>query len=472
MNSWLDRLYNNSPVLVQNIMVSLYGLLWRLRRFGGHFNKELKKAKQREKFSEEQWINYQQEQLRKLLIHCYKNVPYYQNKFFEKGLYANFLKNITLQELKLLPVLTKEDLRIYGENQLISKKKNWFGQFYQSSGSTGTPVSILISPSMHQFWSALYEARVRSWAGINYLMSRGMIGGRRIVPSADDKGPFHRYNYFEKQIYFSSYHISPSTVYDYVNAINQSSISYMAGYAMSNYFLARFIQEQKLNVKPLKAVLTSSEKLTTEMRELLEKTYQCKVYDGWSGIEACALVSECEYGNLHISPDAGIIELLDDNLNPVGFNKEGKVYCTGLLNYNQPLIRYAIGDTMILTDKKCKCERNMPVIKEIVGRVEDIVYGNDGREMVRFHSVFVNLKSVQKAQIVQEKLGEIMVNVVCVNKKMDEQDKLQILDRIKSQLGEIMININVVDEIPLTANGKFKAVVSKVKRGKNNDIKL
>ena len=83
---------------------------------------------------------------------------------------------------------------------------------------------------------------------------------------------------------------------------------------------------------------------------------------------------------MHISPDAGIIEVLDENLKPVGFNKVGKVYCTGLLNYDQPLIRYAIGDEIILSDEKCNCNRNMPVVKEIIGRIEDVVYSNDGTQ--------------------------------------------------------------------------------------------
>jgi hypothetical protein len=47
----------------------------------------------------------------------------------------------------------------------------------------------------------------------------------------------------------------------------------MTGYAMSNYFLARFFQEQKLDAPKLKAVITSSEKLTVEMRGTFQSVY-------------------------------------------------------------------------------------------------------------------------------------------------------------------------------------------------------
>ena len=142
----------------------------------------------------------------------------------------------------------------------------------------------------------------------------------------------------------------------------------------------------------MKAVVTSSEKLTPAMRQVFADVYGCKTFDGWGSVESCGLVTECEWGSLHVSEDAGIIEILDDELKPVSAGEQGAVYCTGLLNYDQPLIRYKIGDTMIPSDRVCGCGRQMPVIQEIMGRIEDEIVGKDGRKMVRFHSVFNGLK--------------------------------------------------------------------------------
>ena len=69
--------------------------------------------------------------------------------------------------------LEKEDLRKHGTTSLLSTKRTR-GRFYSSSGSTGTPTSIFFSKDVHRKWSALYEARVRNWAGVNYKMRRGM----------------------------------------------------------------------------------------------------------------------------------------------------------------------------------------------------------------------------------------------------------------------------------------------------------
>ncbi len=462
--SLFNSIYNHSPLVVQNLMVSTYGYAWKKRRFGGIFEAELIQAKERESFSVEQWNSYQQQQLNKTLLHAFNNVPFYKKHFTDAGFKESEIAKIDLSTLQNLPVLSKEMLRANGETLLLAHQREKNGSFFASSGSTGTPTKILYSHAMHQRWSALFEARIRHWAGVDRFTSRGMIGGRRVLPDAANNPPFYRYNCFEKQLYFSAYHISKTNAANYVYGINKYGVQYMTGYAMSNFFLARFIVENNLQVNPLKAVVTSSEKLTPEMRQMFSKAYNCKTLDGWSGVESCALVSECEHGSLHISPDAGIIELLNDNLQPVGFNEVGNVYCTGFLNYDQPLIRYAIGDSMVLSDKNCSCKRAMPVIKEIAGRVEDVVIGNDGREMVRFHGVFNGLSTVAQAQVIQNTIGEILIKIVPVSSSVSDEEKQLMKDRIISQLGDMKIEFEEVNHIALTANGKFKAVVSTVKR--------
>ncbi len=465
--SIFDTIYSHSPLVLQNLMVSAYGYSWKKRRFGGVFETELTKAKDRESFSIDQWNNYQQQQLSKILLHAFNNVSFYKKHFVDAGFSKNNIAQISLSTLLTLPILSKEMLREFGETSLIAEEREPNGTFFASSGSSGTPTKILFSNAMHQRWSAIFEARIRHWAGVDRFTSRGMIGGRRILPNAASQPPFYRYNFFEKQVYFSAYHISEANAANYVKGINKYGVDYMTGYAMSNFFLARFIKEGGFNVNQQKAIITSSEKLTPEMRTVFEEVYGCKTFDSWSGVEACGLVSECEYGNLHISPDAGILELLDDNLNPVPPNTFGNVYCTGLLNYDQPLIRYAIGDSMMLSDETCNCKRAMPVVKEIGGRIEDIVIGKDRREMVRFHSIFNGLSSVAKSQIIQESIGELIVKVVPTQSKVTDAEKQIMKKRIESQLGEINIIIEEVTNIPLTDNGKFKAVISKVKRNPN-----
>ena len=163
-------------------------------------------------------------------------------------------------------------------------------------------------------------------------MNRGMIGGKQIINKPNALPPYYRYNRAENQTYFSAYHISESTVQNYVSGIRNNKVEYMVGYAFSNFQLANLIIEHKIEVPKLRAVLTSSEKLTKEMREIMSKAYGCKIFDSYSGVEACGLISENKNGEFLSSPDTGIMEILDINGNDINDGEEGELVCTGLLN--------------------------------------------------------------------------------------------------------------------------------------------
>lgn len=457
-----NYLYANLPVFVQNILISVFGYRWKKRRFGGEFKTELENAVAREKFSYKEWELYQETQLKKLLLYSNENVIYYQESFAKTNISTDDICNFTLQDIKKLPILEKENLRTFGKSNLMSSNFDKKGEFFASSGSTGTPTSIYFSVKMHQVWSAIFEARIRYWAGLNSSMPRGMIGGRRVVMKGNSKGPFYRYNIPEKQTYFSAYHINLSNVADYIDGMKRHSVEYMTGYAMSNFFLAKFIEKSGLAAPQLKAVITSSEKLTDEMRATFKRVYGCKTYDSYSGVEACGLISECEYGKLHISPDAGILEVIKSDGEYALPGESGELICTGLLNFDQPLIRYRIGDVVTLAkNQTCTCGRNMTIVEEIIGRFEDTVIGSDGRLMVRFHGIFVGLPNVVEGQIIQEDINLFHINVVSTS-ELTEDTKLIIHKRMISQLGDVQIQISQIDSIPRNNNGKFKAVISKL----------
>ena len=462
--SFINTIYNLLPVSIQNLGISLWGIKWNKRRFGGIYTSELNACKLREKYTLNEWNEYQTIQLRKILLHSFNHVPYYKELFNNLDISEDDIKKFNLHDLQKITILQKSILREKGTSELLSNKLESNGEFYASSGSTGTPTQILFSAAMHQRWSALFEARIRNWAGLSINNPRGMIGGRRIINSPHAKPPYYRINKIEKQVYFSAYHIAPHAVSNYIKGMFDNHIDYMTGYAMSNYILARFIENLHLKAPKLKAVITSSEKLTKEMRETFQRVYGCKSFDSYSGLEACGLISECEHASLHISPDAGIIEIIKDDNTPAQPGETGEAICTGFLNFDQPLIRYQIGDLLKLShNQTCKCGRNMPIIEEIVGRSEDTVVGKDGREMVRFHGIFIQIPSIIEGQIIQNSLTQFEINIVSAS-PLTLQEKELMKNRMTSQLGEIELTIHEIPSIPRNQNGKFKAVISHVKK--------
>lgn len=121
---FVEKLYEKSPIFLQNALISGYGLFWKNRRFGGQFNEELENYLLRESWSESKIILYQESKLRELLIHAFETVPYYYERYSQEGLKSKDLVNFKLKDLSFLPFLEKEDLREFGDTLLISRKRN------------------------------------------------------------------------------------------------------------------------------------------------------------------------------------------------------------------------------------------------------------------------------------------------------------------------------------------------------------
>ncbi|HMY76521.1 MAG TPA: phenylacetate--CoA ligase family protein, partial [Blastocatellia bacterium] len=231
------------------------------------------------------------------------------------------------------------------------------------------------------------------------------------------------------------------------------------------------ILENKLSVPPLKAIITTSEKVTPEMRAVMEQAFGCRVFEEYSTVENVLFASECEAGKLHVSQDIGAVEILRPDGTPCDAGEVGEVVTTSLMHYSQPFVRYRLGDLAAWDGEPCRCGRGMPVIKEVVGRIEDVVTGPDGRQLVRFHGIFVNQPHVREGQIIQESLNRIRVKVVPTD-GFNQADIADITARVQQRLSaEVGVIVEPVAEIPRTKSGKFKAVISLLGKNQTTDSK-
>jgi hypothetical protein len=133
-----------------------------------------------------------------------------------------------------------------------------------------------------------------------------------IVPKPDSPPPFYRYNRAERQVYLSAYHLSPKSVASYVEGLNRYHPQVLTGLAHSHYLLARLMSEAglRLDYRPLAAVL-GSEKVWPHMRTVISEVLRTPVFEEYGSVENCVLATECAAGNLHVSPDFGLLEVLN-----------------------------------------------------------------------------------------------------------------------------------------------------------------
>jgi phenylacetate-CoA ligase len=463
--SVFDSLYTELPVIGQNAVVSIYGLYWNWLRFGYGYSQFVQQYHERERFTSEQWQAWKVECLKNLLPACVNYVPYYRDNWSEPQKRAALKGN-----LRALPLLEKEPLRADPQAFLRADMHPWRRQVSLTSGSTGTPIaSYFTIPEVRQSL-ALREVRSARWAGVSFSLPRATFSGRMVEPNPDSRGPFYRFNAVERQVYLSAFHLRPDTALQYVEGLKRHKIEWATGYAVSYYLLALFMLEQNILAPNLKAIITTSEKLTPEMRSVMEQAYGCRIYEEYSTVENAIFASECEHGRLHVSPDVAVVEILRPDGSSCDPEETGEVVVTALSRAYQPLIRFRLGDVAMWDSEPCPCGRQMPVIKEVIGRIEDVVIGPDGRQMVRFHGVFVNQPHVREGQIIQESLDFIRVKVVPTN-DFGPQDVQDIVHRVQVRLGsKVNIEVEPVAEISRTKAGKFQAVISKLHKKKEIQI--
>lgn len=461
MAGYLDKLYKRAHVLAQHFMVSAYGYYWKRLRFGGEFRQEYQAFCDRERFSSDEWQQYTQGQLRALLVSAFTQVPYYANAW--KGLVTvQQLEKFTLADLPSLPPIEKSAVRDAPLDFLIGGQPQKKHLVFHTSGSTGTPVATYWLPSELQRSLAMREARSCKFAGVSFKLPRATFSGRIVEPNPTSRGPYYRYNIAENQVYFSAFHLRPDTVSAYLRALKRHKIVWFTGYSNSIYQLAQMALDQGLEIPKLKAVITTSEKVTAEMRDVIERAFSTQVYEEYGTVEDSSYVCENEFGQKLISPDAGILELVDETFQPVPSGQQGEVLVTGFIRRNQPLIRYRLGDLATMSSETPRCGRNMPVLQEVIGRIEDTIIGPDGRRMVRFHGIFVDQPHVREGQIIQERIDHIRVRVV-PKAGFGDTDEQDITNRIQQRLtADMRVTIELVDHIERTASGKFQAVISRL----------
>lgn len=459
----LDHIYQKLPLWGQNAAVTAFGLYWHWLRFGPGYKASVQEYKARERFTSGEWSDWQRRRLTELLRIASEHVPYYRDtwtKAQKAGARAGRIEE--------LPLLGKEPLRINSWSFVRDDTRVRKPHVFHTSGSTGTPISSIWTTRELRNSLALREVRSARWAGVSFRMARATFSGRIVEPDPDSAGPYHRFNLIEQQAYLSAFHLRAETAPLYVRALARHRIQWLTGYAVSYYLLGKFILDQQLEVPPLKAIVTTSEKVTPAMRKVMERAFGCRVYEEYSTVENVVFASECEMGKLHVSPDAGVVEILRPDGEPCAPGETGEIVATCLMRDYQPLIRFKLGDLATWDAEPCSCGREMPVIKEVVGRIEDVIVGPDGRQMVRFHGIFANQPNVVEGQIIQEDLRRIRVKIVPCS-GFGDMDAKDIVGRVQQRLGaEVEVVVELVKEIPRTKAGKFKAVLSLIQHVENS----
>ena len=168
--------------------------------------------------------------------------------------------------------------------------------------------------------------------------------------------PFWRKNWVMRNTLFSSYHISERNLGAYVDELKKIEPVFIDSYPSAIFSIGKFLLDRGIEagIAP-KAIITSSETLLDNQREVIEKAFHSRVFDQYGSAEMVGFINQCEKGSYHINPEYGIVEIIKEDGEPAKDGEPGELVCTGFVNSTMPLIRYKTGDSAIA------CEDMMPL---------------------------------------------------------------------------------------------------------------
>jgi len=454
----LTSFYQRAPVPVQHAMATGYGLRELPRRHGGRFRREVANLDARQWWSPEELARDQASRLRSMLVWCAARVPHYRDLFDELGLDPLDINGPA--DLAALPLLDKETVRCDPDRFLPDGPMPRLIE-QTTGGTTGTPVRYWATLDAVRANYATYEARCRQWAGVRFGQRMASFHGQPIIPETQLGGPYWRRNLAFNQTYFSVYHLNDDTIGDYLGELARVDPEVIAGYTSAVHRVARGLidADQVGRLRPI-AVLVSSETLTPAVRADIETAFGCRVTNAYSLGELVAFVSECEQGELHISTEYGVIELLEGEAGT-------EIVATGLINNGMPLLRYRTGDLATAGDGgPSRCGRGLPVLADLVGRVDDVVRTPEGATVgpAPMSLAFQRVPRLRRAQVRQDALDELTV-LVEVDPAFGPEDEAFMVGELRRRLGPtIRFLVERVDAVPRTSGGKERLVISSLNR--------
>ncbi|MBR2152902.1 MAG: phenylacetate--CoA ligase [Clostridia bacterium] len=312
----------------------------------------------------------QLERLQHIVKYCYENVPFYTKKLDEAGVKPEMIK--TLEDIKLIPLTTKEDLRDNYPFGMLAVPQNKIVRIHASSGTTGNPTVVGYTQKDIDVW-AEDMARLVYAVGANsdtvvqicfgYGLFTGALGlhyglekvGASVIPASSGNT--------EKQL---------KLMRDFGTNCLVSTPSYALYLAEKSKELGFSMDEYKIRLG-----LLGSEGTTPEMRDQIEAAWGMFVTDnyGMSEIGGPGMSGECmERNGLHINEDHFLCEIINSQtLEVLGEGEVGEMVVTTLTKEGMPLLRYRTKDITRITYEPCRCGRTTARMDKIKGRSDDML---------------------------------------------------------------------------------------------------
>jgi phenylacetate-CoA ligase len=414
-----------------------------------------------------QWLSradielLQRKKLRELFSLAVEHCPWHRERILAANLDLSENNLLTLKDLTKIPTMNKLDAQLHGADMTWPGVPGGAYQ-YTTGGSSGSPLKFYFG-RLRQASDAACKIRARRWWGIDIGDKEIYLWGSPVELAKTDKIKQIR-DRLMNQVLLNAFDMSPATMQEYLQTIQQYQPKCIYGYASSLALLAKFAKNinAKINIPSLKVIFTTGEPLYPDQRQLIQEVFQVPVANEFGSRDIGYISHETPSGQMLLMSESNILEILDSQGHAVAIGETGEAVITGLCSQAQPFIRYRTGDMVKATDVPCKEGKGLHTIEAVVGRSTDFIIKQDGTILHALAVIYVlrAIDGIESFKIIQHSKQEMEVQVV--PNALWKNDEPQIIEQLQQRLGKIDIKVNKLDAILPEKSGKHRYVVSHV----------
>lgn len=455
-----DKIYQILPHFLQCFLITLYNYLAYKERYGDKYHKYLELFKKNRNLPIGALKQIQSDRFNTFLQYCKSNSKFYKD-----------YPLVNLENIEQLPIINKETLRTQIDSvHTIAKKK---AVVSKTGGTTGKSLEVFFTKENTQERFAMLDD-FRNRSGYKLGEKTAWFSGKNLLTVRDvHKNRFWKTDYLYKVRYYSTFHIKEDYLKYYIEDLIEYQPKYFVGFPSTILEIAKYGIKNGYDfpANTLKAIFPTAETITPEMRDIIEIFFKTRMYNQYASSEGAPFIFECEKGNLHLELQSGVFEVLDENNQP---SNSGRLIITSFTTEGTPLIRYDIGDSICLEEssRNCKCGNHNPLVKEILGRIDDYIYSpqNGKINLGNVSNTLKDTKGIVRFQAIQNELNTIEILLVVDNAIYNIDIENKFIQNWKDRIGNQMnIIINIVKEIPVENSGKFRIVKNNIKHLLSNE---
>jgi phenylacetate-CoA ligase len=255
-----------------------------------------------------------------------------------------------------------------------------------------------------------------------------------------------------------------------VAGLNAFDPAMLTGYPSALELLAEEQAAGRLKLRPA-IVECGGESLVPDAGAHMASAFGCAVRNLYAASEFLPMAFSCDLDWLHVNSDWAILEPVDEDYRPTPPGEPSRtVLLTNLANRIQPLIRYDLGDSVLVRPDACPCGNPLPAIR-VAGRHDDLLRleAADGHSVkilpLAISAVVDETPGVHRSQLIQTGPATIRLRLELktgVDGEKVWRDAINNLNAFLADQGLANVELVRASEAPEQSArfGKFRQVIA------------